>query len=163
MRHVVGLSNVLIPSDMRPLDLEGRLRFDTSDQRALGYFEIISRGFDEFSNRDSGVEITSLHAFFRLSGNDLSQARDVLNRIEAQVVAGPESWRPFLGTCQRGQGPVIRMEPLLFKRRTLGLLRNLQALVLQAAEQGKAVCYGNGAAYRAFCDVRLPPGGEYYS
>lgn len=163
MRHVVGLSNSLITSNTTPLDPDGRIRFDTSHQQTLGYFEIVAPSFDRFAYRDSDMSIHALHAPFRLFGNDLKVALDILENIEKQIAGRPESWRPFLGTIQYGTGPVEQMKPHLFRRRAIGILRHLRALVLKAIEQEKAVCYGSGVLYRAYCDIRISTGDEYYS
>lgn len=52
MRHVVGLSSILVPGDTTPLDLEGRIQFDTGHQQTMGYVEIIAPSFDEFAHRE---------------------------------------------------------------------------------------------------------------
>ena len=146
-----------------PLDLDGRIRFDTSHLQTLGYFEIVAPSFDRFAYRDSDMSIHGLHASFRLSGNDLNVALNILEIIEKQITEGPETWRPFLGTIRHGTGLVEQMRPHLFRRRAIWILRHLRALVLRAVEQEKAVCYGNGVLYRAYCGSRISPGDEYYT
>jgi len=145
------------------LEVEGRIRFDTWHLQTRGYFEVFAPHFDQFARRDSDTEIDSMHVFFSLSGNDLNTALDILSRIENEVSAGGDSWRPYLGTIQRAGQPVARMEPVLFKKRAVTLVRRLRALALRASNQGKAVCYGNGACYHAYCGAKLPAGTEYYS
>lgn len=165
MYHVIGLSHNLIlhAQPFEPLEIDGRLRFSTRHQQANGYFRLIAPHFEAFAMRDSAKVIGGLHVVTSLSGHDLHEALSILDQIEKHITALPPHWRSYLGTTQRGNGAVQRMEPLLFNSRALRIVLHLRMLVVSALKQGKSVCYGSGAVYRAYCGIRLKPGEEYYS
>ena len=160
MRHAIGFSD----QERFPLKPYGRIKFDTSNFHSMGYFELLSTPFDRYAHRDAHASISLINVLFVLKGNDLIEALQLLQELEAKVSAQPEAWREFLGTCHPPRGaPVIRIEPLLFKGRALSLISKLRSTIQYAQSNGLGVVYGNGVCYRHLLGIKLPPGTEEYS
>ena len=163
MHHAVGLCQ-LHQESVKPLELASRIRFDTYNFHSLGYFALISPHFEKFADRDAGISIESINVLFVLRGNDLTEAIEVLIKLEAKLISHPVKWRTHLGELHPpNKAPLIRIEPLLFRHRALRIIRQLQYLCMAAIQQEKLVCYGNGVAYRYLCGIKLPPGTVEYS
>ena len=163
MRHVVGLST-LHQEPVWPLEVASRIRFDTNDFHSLGYFSLVSRRFDKFAHRDASIGIDSMNAMFVLRGNDLTEAIELLTKLEAELNDGPTKWRTYLGELHPPhKAPPFRIEPLLFRHRALSIISQLRSVCVSATAQGRSVVYGNGVLYRHLCGIKLPPGTVVYS
>ena len=154
--NVVGLSTARDGDAIRPLELEGRIRFNTGSFQMLGYFELFAEQFDEYAQRDSQAGIRSLNVSFRLKGEDLTSALAICADVEHKVNAQPISWRPHLGTYHRSGQPVRYIEPLLFKHRALLIVGRLRLLIERAISENKSLVYANGMLYRAYCRNATP-------
>ncbi len=163
MRHVIGTT----PNEQEflwPLESEDRIQFDTDDFHSLGYFYLLAPPFEQFAKRDANTEIYTMNVLFVLDANDLKTVLEALSVLEEQLASYPHSWRTFLGEIHPPRkAPIIRMEPLLFRRRALHLINVLRQRALRALAQGKRVVYGNGVSYRHLCGIKLPPGMIEYS
>ena len=149
--HVVGLSTAKSDDAIRPVELEGRIRFNTENIQTRGYFELFAKQFDKYAQRDSEAGIRSINVSFRLQGVDLTEALAICDDIERTVNGQPDSWRPHLGTHHRSGQPVQYTEPLLFKRRSLLIVGKLRSLLERALSEEKSLVYANGMLYRSYC------------
>jgi hypothetical protein len=163
MHHVIGLSSNYDPSPLGPLDITGRIRFDSQHFQSLGYFDLLAPYFAHYAQRDCGSDIRSLNVMFCLAADDLSEALGLLEKVQGELAAYPENWRTFLGTVHHPGQPPQRIEPLLFRSRAMAIVSTLKERVSLARAQGKRLVYGNGVAYRHLCGIRLPPGVVEYS
>lgn len=134
-----------------PLMPDGRVCFRSWNDQSRGYFELIGEPFDRFAQRDSHSEIFSLHVVFSLRGEDLAAALEICSDLELKIKAYPEFWRVFLGTRKRPGHPEERLEPQLNRRRALGLVALIRALILRAQELDGTCWFGTAAAGRAMC------------
>ena len=134
-----------------PLMPEGRVRFRAWEERSRGYFELIGEEFNRFARRDSDHDIFSLHVIFSLRGDDLAAALEICSDLELEIKAYPQFWRVFLGTRKRPGHPEERLEPQLNRRRALGLVALIRALILRAQELDGTCWFGTAAAARAMC------------
>ena len=163
MRNVVGLATPLGNEFVWPLGSEDRIRFDSDDFHALGYYYLIAPAFEHFAQRDAGIGITSMNVMLCLKKDDLTAVEDILKNLESVIAARPKLWKELLGTIQYPNEQPKPINPLLFRRRALSLLDVLCRLVTKARLEGKWVVYGNGVCYRALCGIKLPPGTVEYS
>ena len=163
MHHVIGFSDknqVFV----WPLDASGRIIFNTDNAHSNGYFECLSPSFNAFSRRDSGTDMNNINVMFVLRDEDFSTALNSLTELEQDLAGRPCSWTVLLGTVHPPRNaPVIRIEPRIFKHRTLALIRVLKAALEFAAEHDKLLVYGNGVGYRHLCGINLPAGTMEYS
>jgi hypothetical protein len=163
MRHVIGLATAQGNEFVRPLGCEDRIRFDSDDFHAQGYYYLIAPAFEHFAQRDAGIGITSMNVMLCLKKDDLPAIEDILEKLEGVIRAGPRQWKELLGTVQYPNEQPNPINPLLFRSRALSLLDVLRRLVTKARLEGKWVVYGNGVCYRALCGIKLPPGTVEYS
>ena len=163
MRHVIGIT----PNEQEylwPLESEDRIRFDTDNFHSLGYFDLFAPHFERFAQRDSQIGIESMNVLFVLDDSDLKEVLVFLSELEGNLAKYPHSWRTYLGEVHPPRkAPIIRIEPLLFRHRAIGIVNILQKLVIKALDQGKRLVYGNGVLYRHLCGIKLPPGTVEYS
>ena len=163
MHHAIGLAN-RNQENPWPLAPHERWRFDTSDFPTMGYFDLITPIFEDYAQRDAGIDIHSINVLIVLKDGDLPEALERLRSLEREISARPITWREFLGTCHPPHGaPVIRIEPLLFRARALSLIGKLRLLIQFAISDHFVIVYGNGVLYQHLLGNALPPGTEEYS
>src|SRR5215510_1165834 len=156
-RHVIGMGDESKPN-MRPLIQEGRIRFDTGDWHACGYFSLLAPSFEQFAQREAGETIFGINVLFALRPDDLPECRRILLDWENRLSSYSENWRPYLGEHTSDQQRLRRpIQPLLFRSRALAIVRKLLELVQVATAERRTLLYGNGVAYRALCGIRLRP------
>jgi len=163
MRHVIGLATAQGNEFVRPLGSEDRIRFDSDDFHAQGYYYLIAPAFEHFAQRDAGIGITSMNVMLCLKKDDLTAVEEILKKLEGVIGVRPKQWKELLGSVQYPNEQPYPINPLLFRSRALSLLDVLRRLVAKARLEGKWVVYGNGVCYRALCGIKLPPGTVEYS
>jgi hypothetical protein len=150
---------------MCPLIQEGRIRFDTYDRHAWGYFSLLAPSFEQFAQREAGVTtIFEINVLFALGPDDLPECRRILLDWENRLSSYPDNWRARLEEAISGEQRVRKkIQPLLFRSRALAIVRKLLDLVRVATAARRTLLYGNGVAYRSLCGIPLPPGAVEYS
>ena len=165
MHHVISLSAAKDREQEQvwPLEVPGRMRFDTGHAQTLGYFRLLSPRFEEYAQRDARIGIEAINVSFYLQGEDLSNTLRLLEELDHEIAGLPESWRVFLGIAYCPGKEPQRIEPLLFRRRAMLIVARLRALAVQAAAQSKMLVYGNGVFYRPYCGIKPVLGTFTYS
>jgi hypothetical protein len=159
----IGISLQEDPRGHGPLELNGRLRFDTRRDQTMGYFDHIAPKFEKYARRDSKIGIHSINVRICLHGSDLLDSLSLLDELETELAAFPDEWRPLLGTKLVSGRPPREIRPLLHKRELTRLINSLRTLCRQAIQMNASVVYGNGVLYRSLWRIPTPPGAEVYS
>lgn len=162
MRHAIGLS-AAHNNPSWPTEQKNRIVFRSDFEISDGYFSVLAPAFNEFAQRSCQCNITFINVLFTLKDADLDGALKILDNLKFNIVSRPRFWREHLGTYHEPGKPVKLLEPRLSRSRALAIVNLLNKMVLEAKASNKVVVYGNGAAYRAVCGIKLPPGAEAYS
>ena len=159
----IGISLQNDPPGYGPLELDGRLRFDTRRDQTMGYFAHIAPKFEKYAQRDSMIGIHSINVRICLQGPDLLESLSLCDELETELTTFPDEWRPLLGTKFVSGHPPREIRPVLHKRELTRLINLLRTLCRRAIQMNASVAYGNGVVYRGLWRIPTPPGAEVYS
>lgn len=77
MTNVIGIFEAPAYEVGKPLQAVGRVVFEAWNSDDAGYFDLIAPLFEDFAQRDGGIELQSINVLVVLSGTDLQRDNKV--------------------------------------------------------------------------------------